>query len=594
MIMSKTDQRPATRLTGLVSVVRPLAFGAMLLVLTWQATAQNAANSQTGTNIIVVPGPTLAEFKAQSELIQKLLGRIDQLEKNDTERAAALAAEAAKAQAATTALQQEHEAREEKLKGRIGELEGKVGSLEAGRVLPEIAITAEDGPTLPELNQQIRILERKAELAAEVAEAKAKESPKLLIGQSGFTLVAADTNFVFKLRGLVQLDSRTFFGDDDLLRGNDSFLLRRARPIIEGTVFRDFDFQIVPDFAGSATTIFDANLNYRLRPEFQLKFGKFKAPIGFEQLQLDTTISFNERSLASALTPTRVVGVQLWGDVGAGAVSYAVGIFNGAGDGRNPNASDFGDEKQYTGRLFVEPFKHTEFSALQGIGLGLGGSYSRTRGNAQGLPSTTGGTLPGYASDGQQQFFAYNPITGVVYADGNHWRLAPQAAYLKGPFGLLGEYTVSHQDVYRADPGTGTVLGRAELEHNAWQVSAQWVLTGEPASFTGITPLRPFDFAAGRWGAWQLVARYGQLNIDDQTFQGFANPLSSAKAATAWGVGINWWLNKNVRVLTSFSHTKFDGGGQAFNPLDFSTSVPPASVTRADEDVFFTRVQISF
>jgi len=53
----------------------------------------------------------------------------------------------------------------------------------------------------------------------------------------------------------------------------------RARPILEGTVFRDFDFQFVPDFGGSSVQIFDANLNYRYRPELQLKAGKFKEEI---------------------------------------------------------------------------------------------------------------------------------------------------------------------------------------------------------------------------------------------------------------------------------------------------------------------------
>lgn len=569
--------------------IKPGAVRAALVFAVWLSVESAVAQTPAGgTNAPASNGPTQAEFKAQAELIQKLLGRIDQLEKNDAERAAALAAEAAKAQAVTDALKRENEAREDKLKGRIGELEGKVGSLEAGRVLPEIAVTAEDGPTLPELNQQIRILERKNELAAEAADAKAKETPKLIIGQNGFGFASADTNFVFKLRGLVQLDSRTFFGDSELLRGNDSFLLRRARPIIEGTVFRDFDFQLVPDFAGSATTIFDANLNYRLRPEFQLKFGKFKSPIGFEQLQSDATLPFNERSLASALVPSRAVGVQLWGDVAGGAFSYAIGVFNLVGDNRNPNSSDFGDDKEFAGRVFVQPFKQSENAALQGIGFGLGGSYSQIKSNALGLPNPTGGTLPGYATDGQQQYFAYNPVTGTVVADGTHWRLAPQASYLKGPFGLLGEYTISHQEVRN-----NTTQARAALEHNAWQLSAQWVLTGEAASFTGITPERPFDFTAGRWGAWQLVARYGKLTIDGDTFGSFANPLTSANSATAWGVGINWWLNKNVRVLTSYSHTKFDGGG-TYNPLDASTLVPPATVTQNDEDVFFTRVQISF
>lgn len=546
-----------------------------------EARAQSNNPVSTGTNAPVYNGPSWEEFNAQKELINKLLQRIDQLEQTETERAAAT-------KATVEALQKNHETREQKLQGRIGELETKVGSLEAGRVLPEIVLSPEDGPTTSELDQQIRILARNSELAAEAAEARAKELPQLSVGQNGITFTSADKNFRLQLRGLLQLDSRTFFNDSEYLRGNDGFVLRRARPIFEGTLFRDFDFQIVPDFGGSSTALFDANLNYRLRPEVQFKLGKFKAPIGFEQLQSDATTPFNERSLASAFIPSRAVGVQVWGNVADGAATYAIGVFNGTGDGRNSSHSDFGDDYDIAGRIFVQPFKQLENIALQGIGFGFGASYSLVNSNALGLPGTTGGTLPGYATDGQQQFFAYNPVIGPVVADGKHWRLAPQATYLLGPFGFLGEYTLSRQEVYNS-----ATFARGAMDHSAWQVSAQWVLTGEPASFTGITPRNPFDFASGRWGAWQLVARYGQLDIDDGAFLGFSNPQTSARGATAWSVGINWWLNKNVRVLTSFSHTTFDGGG-AFNPVDPTHYLPPGTVTQNDEDVFFTRVQISF
>jgi phosphate-selective porin OprO/OprP len=248
---------------------------------------------------------------------------------------------------------------------------------------------------------------------------------------------------------------------------------------------------------------------------------------------------------------------------------------------------DFGDDKEFAGRFSLQPFKKSDIAALQGLGFGLGGSYSQVNSNINGLPNTTGGTRPGYVTAGQQQFFAYNPVNGTVAADGGQWRLSPHVNYLWGPFGLLGEYGISHQSVVNSFTG-----GKAGLEHTAWQLSAQWVLTGEAASFTGISPSRPFKPGAG-WGAWQLVGRFGQLAIDDDTFPTFANPNNSAERATSWSVGLNWWLNKNVRLMTSFSHTKFDGGGGS-NPLDSSTFVPPATVTAQDENAFFTRLQLAF
>jgi len=433
------------------------------------------------------------------------------------------------------------------------------------------------------LDQKVRVLERQRELDTEAGEVKAKDFPRVVAGSSGLLVSTADTNFVFQLRGLLQVDNRTFF-EDGKNQGNDTFLLRRARPIFQGTFYRDFDFLFVPDFGGTSVQIFDAYLNYRYAPWLQLRAGKFKEPFGLEALQSDPCTSFNERSLATSLGPNRDIGFQLWGDVADSRVSYAVGVFNGVGDARNTSNSDFEDHREVAARLFLQPFRKTGLTALQNLGFGVAGTWGNVSSNATGLPATTGGTLAGYVTDGQQQFFAYNPTNGTVVANGTHWRLSPQAYYYWGPFGLLGEYVISHQRVTKG--GTS-----ADLEHTAWQISGGWVLTGEDASYTGITPRKNFDPRAGSWGAFQLVARYAELDLDNDTFPTFANEASSASAAQAWSVGLNWYLNKNLRVNTSFSRTTFTGGGGATGTA--ATAVPNL-VTRQPEEVLFTRVQLAF
>ncbi|HEX5221871.1 MAG TPA: porin [Verrucomicrobiae bacterium] len=512
----------------------------------------------------------------QAELIQKLLGRLEQLEKSKAEDAQR-----------TQATEKAHQVEVQKLQGQIKELESKVGSLEAGRVVPEIAVTPTDGPTTKELDQKIRVVERNTELAAEATEARAKDAPRLSVGANGFTLSSADTNFVLRLRGMLQADSRTFFDDSPYIEGNSGFLIRRARIIFEGTVFRDFDFLLNPDFAGNSTTLVDAWLNYRYQPSLQLRVGKMKGPVGLENLQADAVGSFNERSLANDLVPSRNVGVQLMGDIAGGVASYAVGVYNESGDYRNSGNSDFNDNKELGARLFLQPFKKSSVKGLKGLGFGVGGSWADLTFSVNGLPNTTGGTQPGYVTTGQQQFFAY---LNTVQADGTHWRFSPQGYYYWGPFGLLGEYIISDQGVYNT-----ATLARVNLRNTAWQVGVQWVLTGEDATYNGVTPKHPFDPRVGNWGAWQLVGRVSQLTIDDAAFTGnaFSNPDFSASEALSWSVGLNWWLNKNIRVLTSFSYTTFDGGGQV-NPANALSLVPPATVTSQEEKVFFTRIQLAF
>jgi len=411
---------------------------------------------------------------------------------------------------------------------------------------------------------------------------------RLSAGEDGFSFASADTNFVLTLHGLVQVDTHTFFNNNPYNQGNDGFLLRRARPIMEAKLFRDFDFVLAPDFGWPSVQIFDAYVNYKYNPALQFRAGKFKGPVGLESLQSDTAVSFNEKSLASDLVPMRNLGFQLWGELDEGALNWVAGVYNADGDYRVAGNNSFNNDMEFGGRLFLQPFKNDTANPLQGLGFGIGGSYGNAISNSAALPNTLGGTLPGYVTAGQQQFFAYNPLYGSVVADGTHWRLSPEACYYLGPFGVQGEYDISDQSVQNT-----LTLARAALKNTAWQVSGQWVLTGEKASFNGLTPANPFDPHAGSWGALQLVARFSELNIDNAAFNSFSDPTTSARSAAAWSVGLNWWLNRNVRVLTSFSHTTFQGGGEV-NPYIPSTTTAPATVTHQDENILFTRIQVAF
>ncbi len=458
----------------------------------------------------------------------------------------------------------------ESLKKEVQELEQKVSTLEQ-QAAPDI-----NHEQIQALDQKVRILERQRELDKDDAATLAKAQPRLTVGASGVTFGSTDTNFSISLHGLLQADSRTFPADGGI-KGNDGFILRRARPILSGTVFRDFDFLFVPDFGGSAVQIQDAYLNYRYRPELQLQAGKFKSPVGLEQLQSDPYTSFNERSLATDLVPNRDLGAELHGDLFGGAVSYAAAILDGAPDynGTTTNAS-YDDNKAFAGRLFVQPWKASDVAALAGLGFGLGGSYEVDRAATN---TTATGLTPGYTTDGQQKFFSYS---SGVFANGTHWRLSPQAYYYYGPFGLLGEYVISDQQVTKQAVGSPPSAS-ADLQNTAWDVSAGWVLTGEDASYNGVTPKHPFDPRNGHWGAWQIVGRYAGLNVDSKAFPTFASSASSASSARVWAVGLNWYLNKDIRVDTSFARTIFSG----------YTGTTPA-VAAQPENVLFTRLQLAF
>src|SRR3954471_3811573 len=103
-----------------------------------------------------------------------------------------------------------------------------------------------------ELDQQIRILNRIRELASDSAAAAAKDRQSATANsKDGFSLKSADGKYTLRFRGYLQSDGR-FFVSNEGVPGVDNLLIRRARPIIEATVGRYFEFRLMPDFGGTS------------------------------------------------------------------------------------------------------------------------------------------------------------------------------------------------------------------------------------------------------------------------------------------------------------------------------------------------------
>lgn len=397
------------------------------------------------------------------------------------------------------------------------------------------------------LDQEIRILQRLREIAADSAATAAKDRQSATANaKDGFSLKSADGKYVIRFRGYLQSDGR-FFPSSEGVPVVDNLLIRRARPIIEAAVGRYFEFRVMPDFGGASPTIFDAYWDGKFAPEFTVRAGKFKPPIGLERLQSATDIVFAERGLPTNLVPSRDIGLQFSGDISEGLFAYQIGVFNGVPDLAN-GGDDLSDAKDFAARVFIQPFKSGSFRPL---GFGIAASTGFERG------STTASGLPSYRTPGQQALFRYNSSATTpannVYADGKRIRLSPQGYYYTGPLGLMGEYVISRNEVTRAGV-------TAELEHTAWQAVGSYFLTGEKASFRSPTPKKPFDLKEGGLGAIELVGRYGELSLDEASFPTYATLASSVQKAKAWGVGVNWHFTRAVKVGVDYEHTTFTGG----------------------------------
>ena len=363
------------------------------------------------------------------------------------------------------------------------------------------------------------------------------------------TSVTDEGAFKIKIGGLLQPQLRTFINTPD---ATSTFLIRRARLNLEGSVFKNFDWKLQTDFQtngvdnSTSTTVQDAYVGAKAFDWLQLRVGKMKSPIGVERWQSAHARWFTDLITTTYLVPNREVGAMLWGNVGDGLAEYYTGIFNGSPDGGSSNVSTSGQNtKDFEARLAVTPFAKTNFVPLKKLTAGAGVTYA---------PQLNG--LGTYATANQQSFFKYrsSTINATAANPGEQVRFVPNLQYFWGPFGLYAEAAWSTVGV------TGATTKRENLTNFGWQIAASYMITGEENSFRAISPRRKFSPSTGGWGALQLTARVGQLTVDSNAFPIYADPNTQAESSTTFGTGLNWILNENTKLTLQYDYTRFIGG----------------------------------
>jgi phosphate-selective porin len=155
----------------------------------------------------------------------------------------------------------------------------------------------------------------------------------------------------------------------------------------------------------------------------------------------------------------------------------------------------------------------------------------------------------------------------------------------------------------------GLGAGGSDLDDvtaTGWYASATYVLTGEEKLRSGnVAPKHPFIPVAGKMGpdAWETGIRYAALDFDSDdpvTFfdgnlariPGGGNGENGVEALT---LGLNWYLNEQVRFMYNWSYYWFDNGFGT--PLSCATSSCTAATLRsADKESWeiLSRLQVWF
>jgi phosphate-selective porin OprO/OprP len=510
----------------------------------------------------------------------------------------------------------------EALERRIRELEKRLERFEQKETVAPAPVAKTVNPEVQKLTSKVNTLERKLEIQDEVATSNFSKLPKFEAGSNGFKISSSDNNNSVRIRASVQTDGRFYMDDHNKSFGStgpngiaDRFDLKQARGWVEGRLWKYIDYKIMPDFGGGKLTLADAYFDAHYFPYASLSVGKQKTPLSLERLQGDADGTFLERAFPTYLASNRDIGVMLHGEFAKPGytpeyggpvdfknfVSYQAGIFNGAGDNGSVD-TDLGDDKEFVGRIFAHPFQHTGIDFLEGFGVGIAGSMERPRERiANTLPTGVGSnSIVNNASAVTLLDTKTKTDTVAVYQNGEHYRIYPQAYWYSGPFGLLGEYVLSSQQLLGREASkagaTQRELGMRQ-DNSAWQIQASYVLTGEDNTFQSVKPIQAFDPVKGNWGAFQVAARWSELTIDKGSFANLAgaknsfrlyDPSKSISSAQEWAIGLNWFLNSNVRIMADYAQTHFEGGAGTISNGVWSGG------NRPTEKVFATRFQLVF
>lgn len=468
------------------------------------------------------------------------------------------------------------------------------------------------------------------------------------LDEDGFAIRSASGDNELRLGLLVQTDQDIFMDTEGVTINNgvtstpiinrntvDRLWIRRARPIFSGHLFKYNNFVIVPDFGQGQSRLFDAFVDIHYIKWLALSAGKqISLLAGIEQFKDPATYYSIEPGYSTIMAPNREIGIMLHGQWGAPGMpdkapyveqhgfnewfSYQIGLFSGTADGTNPglnptSTTGFSTEtatlenKGIEARFFSNPFLGQE-SWLRGLGVGFAAGFDSPSNEVE---------LPAILSVGQNPIFTY---AASVVANGERYRFHPQGYWFIGSFGLIGDWAFTAQHVLN-EPTTSVPVNQVArfLQHNhAGQVQLIYNLTGEKNTYREkIAPNVAFDpSASGAWGAFQLVGRWSGLFMDSRVFNSqsivdgnrvytYADPRLSVSKANTFSIGLNWILNKYVRVITEYDQTSFVGGCStgAMSALqhpgcltsgDAALAATSQVLNRPNEMVIMQRIQVQY
>jgi len=358
----------------------------------------------------------------------------------------------------------------------------------------------------------------------------AKSNNTHISTKGGIKAKSADGKYKFQFGGRVMVDAG--YSNEDVTSLESGTEFRRLRLFAKGKLHKDWGYKVQLDFSDNKVAIKDGYIKYI---PLNLTIGNFKQPMSLEELTSSKYTTFMERSLPTVFAISRRMGVGM--KRGGDNWSLAGSVYGGQAQDAESGQEGYGFAARASFAPIAEKTRAVHFGA----------AISREE------PLDDANTI---RFRQRPEFHAASTRlvdTGTLTNVDNIQRYGLEAATVMGPFSLQGEYL--QVSVNRSN-------GSDDVDFNGSYVTASYFLTGES---------RPYKAKKGTFGrvkpksksgAWEVAARYSTIDLNDGTVNGGEEDN--------WTLGLNWYVNPQVRIMANYVDVNVDKAGVSDNPNIFA------------------------
>lgn len=362
---------------------------------------------------------------------------------------------------------------------------------------------------------------------------------------NGLRMESADGVHRFQFGGRFQQDFAFFTThgslDENIPGIEDGTLFRRARVYFAGSLAPQLLFRTEYDFAGGAAGFRDLWIEAQSIPwASHVRLGRMIEPFGMEGTSPNGFFTFIERGLPAAFTPFRNSGIMIRNHALHQQITWAAGAFTHT-DGFGDSVADPG--RSVTGRITALPLYTQDGRTWWNVGL----SASHRTPSADSVR---------FRARPESQIAPFFADTGALAAEQTRL-IGVETAANRGAVSIQAEAVRAEVDALESESipaGTRSFQG--------FYVYGSWMLTGEARPFLRrtatlgrILPNRPFAPAERGFGAWEVAARYSELDLND-------GPVTGGKLSTLT-LGLNAYLTPNSRLSWNWVRADVEAYGEA-------------------------------